>query len=591
MLKNTVITKKFPLIMVAFALISALVTGIIAFNTAKTSLTKASEDKIISLLESRKASLANHVEVIRDEVHFHAQSPLISNALRDFSAAWQQLPGNKTQYLQDIYITQNPFSTGDKGSFLSANDGTQYDNIHQQYHPTLRHLVDSRLFYDIFLFDTSGNLVYTADKETDFAQNINSDALKNTGLAKMYKAINHNPDKDRHVFIDYESYMPSHGLAASFIGMAIFDDNHNYIGVFGFEIPIDTVDDVMHVTAGMGKTGETYLVGPDHLMRSNSRFFPENSILKIQVDTLPVKKALNGESGIAVIPDYRDISVSSAYSPINYFGEKWVMLAEVEESEVMGPVYKMSNFLLISGMLLALVIAFIGYVVAHDISHPIITMANAMEELSNDKLDTNISVDRRQDEVGRMAKALIIFKKHALERKSFIKELSHHANHDALTGLPSRKYAMEQMSSLLATAQVNDSKLALMFVDLDMFKPINDTHGHDIGDIVLKRVAELFKLSLRQDDVVARLGGDEFVVILPDITDITDVKSIADKVLVSISNEDYVPDKDISLSASIGISVFPTDAKDGSALLKLADDAMYIAKHSGKNRYHYTEQT
>lgn len=81
------------------------------------------------------------------------------------------------------------------------------------------------------------------------------------------------------------------------------------------------------------------------------------------------------------------------------------------------------------------------------------------------------------------------------------------------------------------------------------------------------------------------------VVILPDITDINDTKSIAEKISISISQEDYVPNKNISLSASSGISVFPSDAKDGSSLLKLADDAMYIAKHSGKNRYHYTEQS
>jgi len=87
-----VITKKFPLVMVAFALFSAIVTGIVAFNTAKNSLTQASEDNIISLLESRKSSLPNYVETIQDEVNFHAQSPLIIDALQSFSAAWNQLP-------------------------------------------------------------------------------------------------------------------------------------------------------------------------------------------------------------------------------------------------------------------------------------------------------------------------------------------------------------------------------------------------------------------------------------------------------------------------------------------------------------------
>jgi hypothetical protein len=108
--------------------------------------------------------------------------------------------------------------------------------------------------------------------------------------------------------------------------MVIFDDENNYIGVFGFELPIDSVDEIMHVTAGMGETGETYLVGLDHLMRSNSRFFPDSSILKISVDTPSVSKALLGENGIDIIYDYRAISVFSAYAPINIltkYGSYW----------------------------------------------------------------------------------------------------------------------------------------------------------------------------------------------------------------------------------------------------------------------------
>ena len=337
------------------------------------------------------------------------------------------------------------------------------------------------------------------------------------------------------------------------------------------------------------KTGETYLVGPDHLMRSNSRFFPDNSILKISVDTPSVSKALLGENDIDIIPDYRGISVFSAYTPINYFDTTWVMLAEIEKSEVMGPVFTMSNFLLISGVLLALAIAFIGYVLAHDISHPILTMTDTMEKLAHDKLDTNISVDHRQDEIGRMADALVVFKKNAIERKAFMQELSHHANHDVLTGLPSRKYAIEQLDSLLLKAKNNETKLALMFIDIDLFKSINDSYGHDIGDAVLKKAAEVFRSSTRNDDIVARLGGDEFFIILPDVSDIANIKKIANKILINISKDSFVPGKDVFLSVSNGISLYPDEAIDGTSLLKQADEAMYIAKHSGKNRFHYSE--
>jgi hypothetical protein len=123
--------------------------------------------------------------MIQDEVSFHAQSPLIIGAFQPFSTAWEELPDNKTQYLQNAYINQNPFAIDDKGALLSTNDNTEYDSAHKEYHPVLRHLVDSRFFYDIFLFVTSGNIIYTADKEVDFATNVISGELKDSGLPRM----------------------------------------------------------------------------------------------------------------------------------------------------------------------------------------------------------------------------------------------------------------------------------------------------------------------------------------------------------------------------------------------------------------------
>ena len=112
-----------------------------------------------------------------------------------------------------------------------------------------------------------------------------------------------------------------------------------------------------------------------------------------------------------------------------------------------------------------------------------------------------------------------------------------------------------------------------------------------IGDAVLKKAAEVFRSSTRNDDIVARLGGDEFVIILPDVSDIANIKKIADKILINISKDSFVPGKDVFLSVSIGISLYPDEAINGTSLLKQVDEAMYIAKHSGKNRFHYSEMS
>jgi len=159
------------------------------------------------------------------------------------------------------------------------------------------------------------------------------------------------------------------------------------------------------------------------------------------------------------------------------------------------------------------------------------------------------------------------------------------AYHDTLTGLPNRKLFHERLSESIIWAQQNDKLIALLFVDLDGFKQINDTKGHDIGDLLLQTVAERLKRCLRGSDTVSRLGGDEFTVILRGIKSLSDASKVAQKILTTISQPFILQGQTISISTSIGISVFPFDGEDLDTLVKNADAAMYNAKNQGKNQY------
>ncbi len=119
----------------------------------------------------------------------------------------------------------------------------------------------------------------------------------------------------------------------------MFDEAGIFIGVLAFQMPIKRLNKVMQVTAGMGETGETYVVGQGLLMRSGSRFSMESTILKTRVDTVTVHKALNGETGVEVTPDYLGVPVLSAYAPQDFLSARWAVMAEVDEGEVLAPVY------------------------------------------------------------------------------------------------------------------------------------------------------------------------------------------------------------------------------------------------------------
>jgi len=161
------------------------------------------------------------------------------------------------------------------------------------------------------------------------------------------------------------------------------------------------------------------------------------------------------------------------------------------------------------------------------------------------------------------------------------------AYHDSLTGLPNRRLLDDRLAQAIHLAQRRDRKLAVMLVDLDEFKQINDTLGHRAGDAVLREVAQRLALCVRKADTLARHGGDEFVLVISDVQADSDCTLIAEKVLRSLEAAFHVEGRALALGASIGISLFPGDAGDGDALLRNADAAMYRAKQLGRNQHRF----
>ncbi|HXG57709.1 MAG TPA: EAL domain-containing protein [Thermoanaerobaculia bacterium] len=164
-------------------------------------------------------------------------------------------------------------------------------------------------------------------------------------------------------------------------------------------------------------------------------------------------------------------------------------------------------------------------------------------------------------------------------------EIEHLAYHDALTGLPNRPLFIDRLIVSLAQASRTDQKVAVFFLDLDRFKDINDSLGHSTGDVLLKAVAERIRRCVREGDTVARFGGDEFTLLVPRIENVEDAAKIGQKILETLRIPFMVMERELFVSASIGISIYPTDGHDAETLVRNADTAMYRAKDSGRDNY------
>ena len=175
------------------------------------------------------------------------------------------------------------------------------------------------------------------------------------------------------------------------------------------------------------------------------------------------------------------------------------------------------------------------------------------------------------------------------ERRQAERQILHLATHDALTGLPTLRLANDRLTTAIGRARRNKDKVAVMFIDLDEFKSVNDTYGHDAGDAMLRHVAEILRLSVRETDTASRVGGDEFLVVVSELHSVADATRIAEKIIQRVSQPIQLQGKQAAVGASIGISVYPDHGGEAEQLIKLADAAMYEVKKSGKNGFKFAQ--
>ena len=245
--------------------------------------------------------------------------------------------------MQTRYIKDNPHPLGSKETMDAASDGTHYSKLHAEFHPVIRQFLAEFGYYDIFFVNTDGDIVYSVFKELDYATNLQTGPYKDTGFGEASRLANDLADGEVAI-TDMALYSPSYNAPASFISTPIFDGNKR-LGNLVFQIPLDKITGVMSERAGLGESGETYLVGEDHLMRSDSYLDPVgHSVVESfrhpetgKATTDAVIDALAGNTKSTVIIDYNGNPVLSAYAPFQFETLNWALLSEIDVAEAFVP--------------------------------------------------------------------------------------------------------------------------------------------------------------------------------------------------------------------------------------------------------------
>ncbi len=292
-------------------------------------------DRLQLLGELRRGALQQYFSTARAELRFWSTNPELLQVQSQLNELWQDpAAASLNDELRSLYIDDNPNPPGYYLNLDDAEDGSAYSALHAAMHPRTRRFVTQRGYYDFFLIGPQGDIYYTVEKESDFATNLQDGRWRDSGLGQVFTRAKKEQGGRSIAMSDMAAYGPSDGAPAIFMATAMHNEAGEFIGVIAFQLPTNRILGIMAYTEGMGESGETYLVGQDQLMRSDSRFSEDSTVLQQEVHSRTTKLALQGEQGIAVVHDYRSIPVLSAYLPMELGDERWAIMAEIDVAEI-----------------------------------------------------------------------------------------------------------------------------------------------------------------------------------------------------------------------------------------------------------------
>lgn len=430
------------------------------FNTINKQVITFSDDQmIIDAMHGFKKAFQNFRDETSEQVNDKIKNNVASYYKEQFSQEYKKRNSGESPdvsqiiasldddslILQNHFIMTNPHPLGEKDALLQLDKASTYNDFHKKYHPHIHHFLQEFGYYDIFLVDAeSGDIVYSVFKELDFSTSLIDGPYADTGIGKAFAKANQSNAKNFTHLTDFSPYFPSYQDPASFIATPIYDQGKK-IGILIFQMPIDDINNVMThdekwAEIGLGESGETYLLGSDYKMRSMGRFLVEdktgylntlknsgidselintidskNTTIGLQpVKTLGSEDALSGNTDFKIFPDYRNISVLSAYAPIDVLGLRWAIMSEIDEEEAFRPVSELVQRILTSTIIIAIIIIIaviiMGYIFSITITAPINKIADSMANIAEGDGDLTQRLDEtRKDELGRLAVGFNLF--------------------------------------------------------------------------------------------------------------------------------------------------------------------------------------
>ncbi len=551
-LKKMSIRSKFIILMLIVSISSIIAIGVIG-NRSGERILKCSVSQKLDLLKDMKArQIKNYLNTIKSNLKMLSSDKMVADAMREFIVSYNLAKYNalspkeekelkeyykknvlpfvkkgseakvslenilpKTvaaNYLQYHYIVKNSFAKS-KDKLIKADDNSSYSKIHAKFHASLKDICDHLGFKDLYFIEAeSGEIVYSVKKEIDFASSLKVGDYRKSNFAALVKKLNRSVAKGSLFMSDFESYIPSCGKPAAFVGITVYDGDE-FLGILAVRIGSGKIDEILsengkYKAIGLGKSGEIYILGSDYKMRSQSRFMQENpkkflkqlekinipakeieeikryhsTILHLKVTTKSAKKALEGKDGIAYAKNYLGQKVLSSYAPLHLDFLNWAIIVEQGAKEAGSEIVDFREKFAVSTIVIIFLVTLFAMLSARAFTKPVNALIKGVRGNKG-----KVCVDS-SDEFGELADSYNSMMQKIKTQKEEIEQKDNEINHLLLDIMPEtivKRYLSKEEDII-----EKHSNVTVLFTSLTGLSELYERYSHDVA---FKRHNDLFE--------------------------------------------------------------------------------------------------
>lgn len=413
---------KMPILVGVPTLILMIIVSISSFASARKALDEQRDIAFQHLLDSKTAQLEQWLNDVQTDLELLGSANLAQDSILAFSEGWTALETDQTGILQRLYIEENPNPAGEKDVLYDANDGSSWSAAHAKFHSDFHMLQKSRGYYDLFLFDLDGNLIYSVFKELDFATNFLSGPYKQSGLGEAFRSALRLANGEVYS-TGFAPYAPSFGAPAKFMSMPVFNENAERIGVVALQLPVDNIVNVLAEIELLGETGEIYAVGEDGRARSGSVREDGHKIMDKLPELPQILAAKRGEhvfmSNVTGLSGEPVIAYTESFE---HLGSNWHIVLEQDVAEANNTSRALLSLMTIQTLVVMLVIAVLAFMIANSLTRRIFALSQSVDEIAKGNLSSIVSEAKTGDELGDIARAITRFQTELAEGKAAISD-------------------------------------------------------------------------------------------------------------------------------------------------------------------------